>query len=313
MTINRGKLVAAAFVSAILLGILAMLAHVRPPDLSKAEPEWLVAVFVAHLVMVSARGLALRALAPRLKRTETVKWVHLAARHQLVFSIVPAGAGDVGFPYSAKRIVGLEPPEAVRTIAQFRLRDLILVGLMGLTGGLLIGLPGPYTWAVIAVAIPILWMSDDIAAGLFRVSAAVAPHSRLDNFLRTAAEHESPTANERIARTFLAVFIWSSSVAAVMAAFRAIGTPIQLAEVLIFIAAVNLAGAVSLSIAGLGVSEAGATAALVATGKSLQQASSIALVVRPLLLLSIVCASLLLDAAISTIDHRSRLPEASRR
>lgn len=312
MIISRRKLFLAAIVSVLCLGMLGMLANLKLPDFSRADPSWLLATFIAHILTVSGRGLSLRALVPRQQREGALKWVHLAARHQLIFSVFPAGAGDVGFPYSAKRIAGLELHIAVRTIAQFRLRDLMIVGLMGLIGAILIGIPSRFTWAVVALGIPALWASDDIAVGTLRVAAAIIPHSRIIEFLRTAADHESPTISERITRTTLAIFVWSASICAVMAAFRAIGTPIQLAEALIFIAAVNLAGAISLSIAGLGVSEAGATAALVATGRSLQQASSLALVVRPLLLLSIVCASLALDTAISIIGRGGRSPTASR-
>ena len=304
MTISPRKLVLATIVSVVMISVLLMIANVRFPDLSRAQPIWLAAVFASHLFMVALRGFALRALTPRPLRNSYLKWVHLAARHQLVFSFIPAGAGDAGFPYFAKRIAGLSAEDAVRTIAQFRIRDLIFLSLMGTTGLVLIGLPNAFTWIVIVLAIPALWLSDDIAVLALRLALALAPHSRIVEFLRTATKHERPRVVDRLIRTILATAIWSFSTIAVMSAFRAIGSPITIPEALVFIAAVNLAGAVSLSIAGLGPSEAGATAALVAAGRSLQRSSSLALVVRPLLLISIISSSLALDAVISFLASR---------
>jgi uncharacterized membrane protein YbhN (UPF0104 family) len=311
MTIKLHKLVPAALASAVLLSVFLAAAHVKFPDLSAAEPRWLIAVLGAHLLMVSTRGIALRALMPRPARSGFLRWVHLAARHQLVFSVFPGGVGDAGFPYFAKRIAGLDIHDAVRTIAQFRMRDLIFVALMGLSGLILLGRPNAYAGTLIALAIPVLWFSDDVATAFLRLGMKLVPHSRLIEFLRIATDHERPTTTDRIVRTILAMVIWSASVTAVMAAFRAIGAPIHVAEALVFIAAVNFAGAISLSVAGLGPSEAGAAVALVAAGRSIQRASSLALVVRPLLLLSVVSSSLILEFVMSFLRSRRRLTQAS--
>lgn len=311
MNISVHKMVLAALASAVLLSIIIAFAHVRLPDFSNAEPAWLIAVLAAHLLMVTTRGIAFRALMPRSARSGVLKWVHLAARHQLVFSVFPGGIGDAGFPYFAKRIAGLDLHDAVRTIAQFRMRDLIFVALMGLSGLILIGQPSAYSLLLVALAVPVLWFSDDITVGILRVGMKLMPHSGLVDFLRQATDHERPSMSDRALRTILAMIIWSASVTAVMSAFRAIGTPIHLTEALVFIAAVNFAGALSLSIAGLGPSEAGAAAALVASGRSVQRASSLALVARPLLLLSVVSSSLILDLAMSLIRSRQSPARAS--
>jgi uncharacterized membrane protein YbhN (UPF0104 family) len=311
MTIKARRLILAALTSILLLGVLLLFAKVRLPDLSRAQPEWLLAVLLAHVVMVSVRGLALRALAPRRERTGILKWINLAARHQLIFSVVPGGVGDLGFPYFAKRIAALDLHDAVRIIAQFRMRDLIFVALMGASGLVLIGLPHRYALFAIALALPILWFSDDLTVAILRLGTKLAPRSRFIDFLRDAADHAPPTISERMTRTLLAVIIWTASTSAVLCVFRAIGAPIGVAEALVFIAAVNFAGAISLSIAGLGPSEAGAAAALVAAGRSVQRASSLALIVRPLLLISVVCSSLALDLALSLMTSRKTLMGAS--
>jgi uncharacterized membrane protein YbhN (UPF0104 family) len=297
MITDRRKLAFAALVSAVLLGLLLYAGKFRFPDLSQADPAWLAAVGAAHLVVVAGRGLSFRALAPEGNRGARRAWLQLAARHQILFSLVPGGLGDTGFPFLAKRIVGLDAPVAVRVIAQFRLRDAILLAAVTIAALVLIGVRGPYGLIGLAIVLPLLWVSDDIAVGLLKVARHLLPGSRIVGFLREASDHETPTLHDRTVRTALAILVWSASTAAVLAAFRAIGVTIGVGEALLFIAAVNVAGALSISIAGLGVSEAGAAAALVVMGRSVQRATSLALVVRPLLLLSVLAMSLAIGLA----------------
>jgi hypothetical protein len=91
-----------------------------------------------------------------------------------------------------------------------------------------------------------------------------------------------------------------------MAIFRAIGIPLSFANSLLFVTALNAARAMSISIAGLGISEAGATAALVASGSTLQDASSLAIVTRPALLVLMVGVSFVLDVGAGAIMRNRR-------
>lgn len=295
MHIDRRRLALAALVSAALLGLLFLVGKFRLPDLSRANLFWLLAVAAAYLLVVVGRGLSLRALAPKDQRRPLLQWLQLAGRHQVLFSTIPAGLGDAGFPILAKQIADIELPVAVRIIAQFRFRDILFVSTMGIFGLVLMGLPGIYGLLSFALALPLLWFSDDIANTLLKLVRSLLRKGGVLDFLQQATDHPRPQIRDRLQRTAFALWVWTAAVAAVVSAFRALGFHLTIGEALLFIAAVNIAGAVSLSIGGLGVSEAGAAAALVAGGMPLQQATSLALVVRPTLMLTIVSVAFLLD------------------
>jgi uncharacterized membrane protein YbhN (UPF0104 family) len=305
MHIDRRRLALAALVSAVLLGLLFHVGRFRLPDLSRANLSWLLGVAAAYLLVIVGRGLSLRALAPADQRGPLLQWLQLAGRHQVFFSTIPAGLGDAGFPILAKAIAEIELPIAVRIIAQFRFRDMLFVSTMGIFGLVLTGLPGIYGLLSIALALPLLWFSDDIANTLLKLVRSLVRKGSFLDFLQQATDHPPPQVRDRLLRTAFAIWVWTAAVAAVVAAFRALGFDLTIGEALLFIAAVNIAGAVSLSIAGLGVSEAGAAAALIAGGMPLQQATSLALVVRPTLMLTIVSMALLLDVTTGVLRRLS--------
>lgn len=310
MITDSRKLIVAALVSVTLLAALLFVADFKFPELSHADPVWLAVMLCAHLSMIVARSLMLSNLAPKTLRARW-NWVRLAARHQLLFSILPAGVGDAGFPYLAKRTTSLPTAVALRMMAQFRLRDVIFVAIIGLAGMMFVGLPFLYGLSALVVAVPLLWFADEIADRFLRLVGAIAPRSRILVSLREAVRQKAPTARERLARTVLPMLAWSTSVAAVVAAFRAIGFQAGIGEALLLVAAVNIAGAIKISIAGLGVSEAGAAAALLAAGSTIEQAASVALVVRLLLLLSVIGASLVLELTVAIIRSQLKLIGAS--
>lgn len=80
-----------------------------------------------------------------------------------------------------------------------------------------------------------------------------------------------------------------------MAGFRAAGHPLSLSEAWVMLAGLNIAGALALSVAGLGVAEAGAAGVLTLLGLPLAEAAGIALIARPILLLSNAAASALIE------------------
>ncbi len=65
------------------------------------------------------------------------QWIRIAALHQLLFTILPSGVGDVGFPMIARRVAGIPTPAATRLIGIYRLQDiwalaiLLVLGLIG--------------------------------------------------------------------------------------------------------------------------------------------------------------------------------------
>ena len=301
MITERRKLLLGGGISIIAFAAVLYSAHFTLPDLSRAKPLWLIGVLVAQLLLLLARATTYRALASTGAKVTNLQLIQLAARHQLLFSFVPGGIGDFGFPYIAKRIAGIETAAAVRMIAQLRLRDAICVATIALAALVYLGLPRNFGFAAILFAIPAMWFADEIAISALKIIAVIAPKSRLLDFLRDAAVHEPGRAGLRAARAFPAVAVWLASIAAVLTVFRAIGFPITFGESLMFVTALNIARAISLSIAGLGVSEAGAAAALVAYGSGVRQASSIAVVVRPLLLVSMIALCAIMEAGIALL------------
>jgi uncharacterized membrane protein YbhN (UPF0104 family) len=137
--------------------------------------------------------------------------------------------------------------------------------------------------------------------------ARIAPGARLTQILREASKHDAIGVRCRVIRTASAIVVWVAAIAAIMAIFRAIGIPLSFANSLLFVTALNAARAMSISIAGLGISEAGAAAALVASGSTLQDASSLAIVTRPALLVLMVSLSFVLDVGTGVVISRLRL------
>lgn len=300
------KLVIAALVSAALLGLVFFWARFRLPDLSKADPVWLAGVVLSQVVLILARASTFRALVSTRSRVRMLQWIRLAARHQLVFSVIPGGIGDAGFPYLAKRIVGMETSAALKVVAQIRLRDAICVAIIAFAALTFLGLPPAFGFAGTALALPALWFADELAAAILRIMARIAPGARLTQILREASKHDAIGVRCRVIRTVSAIVVWVAAIASIMAIFRAIGIPLSFANSLLFVTALNAARAMSISIAGLGISEAGATAALVASGSTLQDASSLAIVTRPALLVLMVGVSFVLDVGAGAIMRNRR-------
>jgi len=301
MRIDLRRILTASAVSIVLLGLIAAKAQFRLPDLSKADPFWIFGLLGAHLVMVMGRGLSLRSLADAGSDRPTRAWIRLAARHQAMFSLFPTGLGDLSFPVLAGRMVKVEPSEALRILAQFRLRDVVMLALIGLTGLAAVGTSLELGPLVIVAMVGALFFVDEIAAFGVRILAAIVPHPQISHWLSVAAQLRRATLTERALRTGLAAVVWSASVAAILAASRAAGSPFGLGEALLMVAALNAVGVIAISIGGLGVSEAGAAAALVLSGRTVGAAASIALLVRPLLLLSVLLASLLIEVTLSIL------------
>ena len=84
-----------------------------------------------------------------------------------------------------------------------------------------------------------------------------------------------------------------------MSGFAAAGHPLTVFEGWVVIAGLNVAGMLAVSVAGLGVAEAGAAGMLALLGMPLAEAAAVAVIARPLLLLSTVTASAVLDLGLA--------------
>lgn len=306
MTTNLWRWLLAILVSITLLAALLIASNFTFPDPSNFKPKWLGVMLAAHILMVCFRGLLFLTLSTAELTSEPSHWIRLAARHQTVFSVLPSGTGDLTFPMMAKRFVPLGPSEALRMIILFRQRDLIVLAAIALAGlSLLEGhiILAGITFFGGGIA---LWFSDDV----FRLGAkgleSFIPEGRLSDWISGfAVNHKAPLCR-RAAAWLFSLLIWIASIVAVLSSFAAAGQSISIGAALLFLAFVNLAGVIAISVAGLGVSETGAATALMLIGRSIEHATATALVVRPALLFSVLVSSLLLDLAIGMFGRWQR-------
>jgi uncharacterized membrane protein YbhN (UPF0104 family) len=311
MRIDRRRGAAAALASATLLGAVFWVSGFAIPDVSRIAPAWAAATLAAYMVLTIGRATLLLALAPAGRRAGFAAWVRLAARHQILFSLLPTGAGDVGFVPLAQRVAGIPPADAIRILAQYRLRDALVLGLLGVAGLAFSGLAPIFGIVVLMLGGAALWFADDIAGLLLGVVGAALPGARAAAFLKSAVPAGRSTPRQRLERTGLAVGCWATSALALHLGFAAAGAPLGFDETLLMLVALNAAGAIAISVAGFGVAEAGVSGALIALGRAPADAAATALVVRPLLLLVIVGACVTLEIVVTLLGRRTR-PAAAR-
>ena len=304
------RVLVAAIVSVLSLALLVGL--VDRASLSAAVGKLSVpAIGLASILFflnLAIRGYWLRLLAPAGDaRLELPRWIRLAVAHQAAFMLLPSGAGDLGFPLLASRITGVSFSAAVRMILCYRLQDLWVLGMLGAAALASIAFEGGTSAAILAVpalAAPALVWSADLArlagiagARLLRLLKRVLHgpcFGRLCAAIdRMAGELESPLgAGPRFKTALACTAAWAATCAYVWVLFAMIDVDLGIAQVIVVVAGLNLAGALaSFSIAGIGVSEGGLAAVLVLLGYTAQQALSLALVVRPVILLNalLVC------------------------
>lgn len=295
MNIDRRKVFFAGLASAILIGTVFWVARPALPGLTNLKPAFIALLVPSYVLLMVLRGLLLRSLAPTSIRGNFAIWFRLAARHQLLFSLTPTAAGDIGFPYLANRIADLPAPHGVRLIAQYRLRDFTVLSLIGIAGFVSVGFdPILGTGALLAGGL-LLWFIDDATILFLNIASKIIPENRFSRFLRNSRPNCRSGFAERVQRTFLSVAAWTTAAFALSLAFRAASFPLTASETLLMLVALNAMGAIAFSVAGLGFSEAGMAGALIAAGVEPAEAAAIALVARPLMLVSLVIGCLALD------------------
>ncbi|WP_168222927.1 lysylphosphatidylglycerol synthase domain-containing protein [Oceanicola sp. D3] len=283
--ISRRSALALA-VSAGLLALVLWVADVGAIDLSAIRPVLLLPAVAAYVAVLALRGAQLRLLAPPTGAGHG-RWVALAGRHQLVFILSPSGAGDLAFPLLAKRMVGLATVPGAALIAGARLRDICAVLGLGCAGLAGTGHVPLLAGAGAAVCCAALYFSD--------VTVALA--GRLLRRLRKVPPPEpAQFAPTRLLAALLTLLLWLTASGGIMAGFAAAGYPLGPFEAWVMLAGLNVAGALALSLAGLGVAEAGAAGVLVFLGMPMAEAAALAIVARPLLLLSNAAASGVIEA-----------------
>jgi uncharacterized membrane protein YbhN (UPF0104 family) len=268
--------------AAVLLFALGKVAGVSLADLRAVSPQHVLMALLFAMLTVFLRAANYRAIGGAAPAADTrpglSAWLHLSLRHQFLFTAIPSGLGDLGFPVLARRHVGLRLAEGAAVIAVARLRDIcVLLSLGGLSLAVLGHLPLIFAASAVCLGL----------AGLF-AEHMVAVVRRLGQSFGVALFRDvavsAQTVPRQLGRMALSCASWASAVAALWAAFAAAGHSLALAEAVLLLVALNLIGVVSISVGGLGVAEAGSAGVLVWLGLPLDTAVALSLVARPLLL-----------------------------
>ncbi len=295
MRIDRKKAFLAVAISAVLFGALLWVARSSTVDLSKLDPALIGSLVCVYIMLTMSRGLLLRALSPSPSARGLAVWFRLAARHQVLFSLTPSGAGDIGFPYLLHLTTGLPAAEGVRIIAQYRLRDTAVLASLGAVGAISTGLSPVLGTLALMASLVLIWFVDDVATLALKIASANAPAGRVSAFLKSAIPEEPVRFRTKLQRTGLSCVTWALASSGVALAFSTCGHPLNVGETLLVLVMINAIGAIAISFAGLGVSEFGVAGALIAMGTPASEAASIAIIARPLMLVAMITGSLALD------------------
>lgn len=310
------KALKASLISVVLLALVIWMAGLGRIDLSAVRPVLLIPALATYLAVLVLRAALLRLLSRRSDANRSdadtvapapyLRWLSLAARHQFVFTLAPSGAGDLAFPLLAGRHVGLDTLPAARLIADMRLRD--IMAIIGLGGLGLVG-SGHAPW-------PVLLGSALAGAALYWSDLAMSKLAALLHWLRPNRPNLSPapiriapSALQRLSVAGLVLVIWLMASGGVASGFAAAGHPLSLFDAWIMLAGLNVAGALAMSVAGLGVAEAGATGVLVFLGMPLAEAAAVAIIARPLLLLSSSAACGVIEVTLRVLPRSAGLPQ----
>lgn len=286
MQFNTKRIGLGVALAALLMVLLARFADLNWTDFAAISPGYVMAAIAACMLTVALRALNYRVIAAQPKPKPLRAWIDLSLRHQFLFTAVPSGLGDIGFPVLAKRYVGTDIAQGAAIIGMARLRDLFLLPALGAVG-LVATQIAPPAFLLLAAALG--------AGGVFAEQMA-APLGRL---LRRLNISKAPPNSGKIAlktqliRTGCTLASWLTAGLALYCAYRAAGFTMAAPQVFVMLAGLNLIGVLAISVGGLGVAEAGSTGVLILLGLPAQEAAQLSLVARPVLLLSILSACIL--------------------
>ncbi|MDB4439828.1 flippase-like domain-containing protein [Planctomicrobium sp.] len=285
----------AALLSSSLCGILIFLFCPASiwESIREIRLEWAAAGLSFFVLNLVARGMRLSTLAGKGQNASVSQWMHCAARHQFMFSILPSASGDISFPYLGNKLCGLDYGNATRVIALYRVQDmvalagLLLFGLALQSSELLI-----ITSATIVIPIALYW-SEGVIGGAFRfllTSVCKVPKIRQ---LRIVTRLETLVENSESESTKLESFVrfrlvawtilsWSLSAATFWCLFAMVGEYLPIGKICLIVAALNLFGTLNaFTIGGFGIGESALATILIYLQYSYDSAVSIALIVRP--------------------------------
>lgn len=277
-----------------------------------------VVSYLGHLIVC---GLRLRYLAHDIK-SECARpvWIRLAALHHMLFTVMPSGIGDAGFPVLASRLVRCSVYAATRILLTYRIQDLWMLAILAGTGFLLRSvettLDPVWLSCGLALAAACLFWATDLTrlfgsavlatlGGFGKEGPGTGGSPILSRLQSFAAELNQPAPGiQRIHGTWTTILSWALVAASVWSLFEMIDVRLTPGEVLLVVAGMNLVGAVAaFTVAGLGVGESGLAAILVVLGFTAVESVAVALIVRPAAVLMVLVSGGLLEASYQVLER----------
>ena len=282
------------------------------------QPRWAAVAIMFFFMNLGVRGWRLQCLdGGQSSAGSLTQWIRIAALHQLLFTALPSGVGDVGFPMIAKRVAGIPIAAGTRLISIYRLQDiwaLLLLMSFGLLSyshlvvvsslviSLALGIAAlaliwsdRLTYAVIRVA---QWLLDEIGTWKIGGWTVVPRCDRLRMFLQSITQYSQvkSTMAVRVGTAALTLVSWGLAAAAFWCLFAMASFSIDLSALALVISGLNLFGALAtFSVGGLGIGETALAAILIALRSPPDEATATALIVRPAALVNVLISCSLVE------------------
>ncbi len=301
MTFDLKRIALGVAVAALLMAVLAKLSGVGLSDFANISPAYAVMALLFSMATIALRAANYRAIGNQYVAASLRGWLQVSLRHQFLFTAVPSGLGDIGFPVLARQYVGLDLKQGAATIAMARLRDLCFLPALG-CGGLAVLGYAPVLSSLAALALGAAGLMAEQLVGLLRRS-----FQRLRAKVPPSQDVGQQTFTSQLIRSALTIGSWTSAALALWCAYASAGFVLDPAASFVMLAGLNAIGIIAISVGGLGVAEAGSTGVLTFLAVPLEQAAQVSLVARPVFLVAVLAACAVLWAA-SRLTDKSHAP-----
>lgn len=292
----------------VAIALIALLVQISGVELARFRDVsgHLIAVTIGLSVLtLMLRALNFRLIAGSAARSELMGWMSLTANHQVLFSAIPSGLGDLSFPHLARAKTGLPLVHGARLIAVSRARDALTLLALAIIGLVVEGRSPIWLFAFSGLCLTSSYHLETFAHRLRHLLPQAGPVAQKLSAL-TQGSTVHLTARDRLLRVGGNLAIWLSATAAVGTAFASAGAALSPGDVLVLIAGLNVVGLFAVSIAGIGIAEAGAAGILIWLGWTTEPAIATALIGRPILLISVMAASGLIALSAWALSYKWR-------
>ncbi len=254
------------------------------------------------------------------ERRFDANWLRLTAAHQFVFSVLPSGIGDLGFPVLASRMTNLRSEQAVSTIIVYRIQDIAGLAIMAAVGMLFLdwnqGWQAPVQIILVTLGVLTFGFLPNFARSAFGFLMKIFgknPTSRTYMWLARAAGSVDIGNRFRAGTALLCLLGWAASGTSLWVLFDMLDVRLGVGELLLILAGLNVIGAfAAFTFAGLGISEGGLAALLVVLGFSTPEAASLALAIRPLALVNVLLCCTIVETLFRVFRRRATMPSTGK-